>query len=161
MNRTTEDVKDSFLSFLSSGLTYYAGTFVGLAVILFTYLNVVIGYFPRIPLRLEFHLSWLTLRYFFSFLILFVVNAAMIFTLMRLIIYGKLAAQTVLYGKSADSLRQLNEEVVKRIEGIRLFGILPLRWFFGGIEEYPRGFWLSLGLSCLVSITLMWTFLFS
>lgn len=161
LSTNIDKLKDSLLRFTSSELTSHASNIIGLSIILFAYLNVVSRYFTeRIPFSLTFSLSEATTwRYTVVFLILWVVNAGIIFSILRLVFYGKFASEIIHYQGTVFSLIELWTKVGDKVKEARFFG-LPIRWFSEGISGLSRGLWFSFLVSFLVTAILIWTFLF-
>jgi len=160
MSKTTEDFKEILLRFVSSELTSHAGSFIGLSVILFAYLNVISQFYPdRVPFILYFDFSPSAWRYLIIFLILCVIDTFIIYTAVRLAYYGKLATQLIYYVKSTNSSKQLWEKTTSVVNGTTFWKI-PLEWYSRGVSSFSKGFGFSFLLGSIFSFILIMTFLF-
>jgi len=168
LSQDTENAKGILLRFCSSELTSHAGNIIGFSVILFSYLSVASRFFPDIASKFKFYLQnpitnkleWLI--FFCSvlviFLILSVITTAIIFALFRLCFYGRCSHQTIMHKSSTNTVRELWKEISKEVEDETVFGI-PLIWFSRGIADLPTGFAFSVGLSLIVSLVFLGSFL--
>jgi len=148
------------LHVISSELGSTSANLVGFSVILFAYLNIVAQCFPRVSLEPPFLLSGTTFRYIFIYVILSLISTVIIFALMRIVIWGRSASEIIRYENSATSIRQLWKETSDRIIDQKFFKVVRLEWFAHGMLEFPVGFWLSLGVSSILSLVFILTFLF-
>lgn len=159
MSKTTEDFKEILLRFVSSELTSHASGIIGFSIILFAYLNVISQFYPdRIPFTPCFYHPAST-RTLFVFLILWAINTLIIYTLLRVAYYGKIASELIQYDKPTNSSKELWDKVTNEIRKETFFTV-PFEWFRKGISSLSIGFWLSLFVSFVVSSILIWTFLF-
>lgn len=132
-----DKLKDILLRFVSSELTSHASNLVGLSIILFAYLDVATRLFPR-PLKPE-TCNWVLscFSYIMIFLIFWIVNSGIIFTLMRLVFYGHIADKIINYDKDVKTLEKLWNDIGKN--GKEEEQIIPLKWFRSGIARLSRG----------------------
>jgi len=159
LRKSTEDLKETLLRFVTAELTSHASLIIGFSIILFAYLNVISQFYPdRVPFILSFYPST-ALRYLAIFLILWVLNTLIMYTLIRLAYYGKLATLIIFYDKTTNSSMKLWKEVTDVVKKATLFKI-PMNWYSKGMSIKSIGFWFSLFVGFVMSFILMWTFLF-
>jgi len=164
MRGTEDEIKDNLLRFASSELTSHASNLLGISILLFTYLNVTIQsqYFPKIQFPLAesaFNLKTV-FDYSVIFLIFWVLNTGVFFTVVRLVYYGKYANTIIRYEKPINSLKELHEEVCNRVRNEKFLGV-SLGSFSSGVSELSKGFWYSFVIGFILSIVVFSVFFFS
>jgi hypothetical protein len=145
-----EELKRTFLHFLSSELTAHAASIVGLSVLLLTCINVFTreGFLPKIQFPAQLIISKITFDYVIIFLTFWLLCTGVFYSFMRLTYYGALAHQIVtLAGFTPANLETLHTYVVNQIAGKEVIG-----WFSGGISLKARGFWLSVVVGFMISV---------
>lgn len=162
LSSTAQQIRDTALRFCSSELTSHASNIIGFSIILFAYFEVVGQFFERrVPFKLcDVPLTWDSLRYFIVFLILSSIIAVIFFAGMRLVYYGKLAHEVIYHKGNVTSLDAFFDTVSTKIHEKKFLGIVPCRWYSSGASEGSVGFWVSFPVGLLISLILMWTFLF-
>lgn len=169
MSTPLEQSKDTLLKFASSGLSLHASNLIGESVILFAYLNVILSSdrFPRIEINLNKCIPFRpTFDYIIIFIIFWILNSGIIFSVMRLIYYGRFAHEIIVFPQSEDDAK--NMENIKVIKTLRdkvaintakgTFFKIPQKWFSSGIAKLTGGLWFSFGLGFIISKILFFVF---
>lgn len=159
----TDELKESILRFTSSELTSHAANFIGLSIIIFSYLTLAAHRFPRVPFSFVINLACKsTWDYMFIFLILWFLNAGIIFALARLMFYGLFAYQTINISNKQEclkkSLKGLYVEISKEVEKRKVFGFVRVAWFKSGVARLSKGLTCSFVLGFITAAILFWTF---
>ena len=143
-----EELKRTFLHFLSSEITAHAATIVGLSVLLLTCVNVFAGQglLPKID-TWQLAIWKNTFDYIFVFLAFWLLCTGVFYSFMRLTWYGAIAHQTVtLTDFTPNNLESLYTHVVNEVAKRRIIG-----WFSGGIFLSASGFWTSVIVGLAIS----------
>jgi len=112
-----EKSKAALLHFASAEITSHAADLIGLAVLLFAYLNIIYPNFPKICLN---PYSLITLKQVFDYVVIFIIfwvlNSGVIFAVMRLIYCGGYA--NAIISLPEDSNKVEMEKESKWLAGI-------------------------------------------
>lgn len=113
----TDKLKESILRFASSELTSHAASFIGLSIILFSYLTFVADRFAAVPLSSTIVLNdKSTFDYMIIFLILWLLISGILFALMRLVYYGHFVYHTINIISGKESLKGLYVDISEEVE---------------------------------------------
>jgi hypothetical protein len=162
-----EKAKETLLHFASAELTSHASNIIGLALILFSYLNIVFGsgYFERVSTvsLMQTPLAGLlvksSLDYIIIFLVFWLINSGILFQLMRLVYYGRWSHYIIVCTENVDTVNELRNVVQRKAaEDKRRFFLVPVQWFAEGVSEHSIGFWFSLIVSFVYSSILFYVF---
>jgi hypothetical protein len=145
----TEEVKKTYLAFVSSELTAHAATIIGVSVLFFTCANLFTqnSILPPIQFPLTVTISKATFDYIIAWLIFWLLAAVGFYSFMRLIHYGALAHQIIVNPEQTEHLHLLRSSCERALANK---GIVS--WFACGIAWRSRGMYLSIIIGLIVSI---------
>lgn len=158
------EFQDTLLRFASSELTAHAANLIGLALLLFSYLNFIVssGNFPRIcfalPRNTTEFFSKATADYFTIFLIFWVLNTGLFFAVNRLMYYGRYAYKIMIQEENVKNLKEFIDIIAEKIDKERISGLFPTYWFKSGISIASKGIWFSIIVGFFISIFLFYIF---
>lgn len=133
------------LNFVDSEITSHSNNLIGLAVILFAYLTAIFEskLFPQVTINLYAPFSVQpAFNYFVIFVIFWILNSGIIFTVLRLIYYGKYTRALMDFKEQVGSLADLREKIRDIVRSEEVFGI-RMKWVESGIAVSSIGLTLS------------------
>ena len=152
------------MHFVSAELTSHSSNLIGLSIILLSYLSVATGRFPRVQFIYGncflFCFSKSTFDYIVLFLIFWLLNSGIIFSVMRLAYYGHLSSKIIDSERKKKSLKELWDAIAEDVMDKKILGVLPIKWFKSGIGRLSGGICISLAVGFLLSILLFFVFFF-
>lgn len=155
----TDRLKESILRFTSSELTSHAANFIGLSILMFSYLTFVADRFPPVQFSFVIDLACRsTWNYMIIFLVLWLLTTGIIFALARLAYYGQFAYRTINIISRQESLRGLYNEISEDVTKQQILKAVPVAWFKSGIARLSIGFALSFVLGLIVASILFLAF---
>lgn len=155
-----DKLKESILRFASSELTSHAASFIGLSIILFSYLTFVADRFPAVPLSSTIVLTnKSTFDYMIIFSILLLLISGIVFALMRLVYYGHFVYRTINIVSRKESLKGLYLDISEEVEKKKIL-FVRVAWFKSGIATLSIGTVSSFVVGLFITLILFWAFFF-
>lgn len=155
----SEDFRGPILEYLSQEINSHASMIVGLAVVLFAYLDIIVRHFfePPASFSLTFQASWETLQYILAFAVLVVIVWGLVYTLFRLSLFGVLTSLVLYYSKSNVQFSTMWQDMIgpEILGKAKLFAGFPAIWFTCR-KGWIVSFFLSLVTCTVLAFILFW-----
>jgi len=155
----TEQVRGNILQYLAQEKNSHASQVVGLAVILFAYLDMATRQFFPLRFQLKIPSTQADWQYILVFMVLVVIVWGLVFELLRLNYYSYITKRVLIYNKEAANFKNMWNCLRGECEKEKWARIIPFKWL-GGPEANWRGGLLSIILSLILSSILAFVLFF-